>query len=82
MRLVKIEHDGRCGEGVLVGEDVHLVGDWSPGAADKTPFNLGTKTVSELQALLDASKTDSGHPGRRWAADNQAQGVRNPRLRR
>ena len=41
---------------MLIDEDVHVVGEWRPGPADKTPFSLGTKAVSELQTLLSGAK--------------------------
>ena len=56
MKLVKIERKGSCAEGVLEGEQVHVVGGWSSGPADKSPFTLGVKPLQQLRDLLDGGK--------------------------
>ena len=55
MKLVKIERNGAAAEGVLVGDDVRVIGGWRPGVADDNPFTLGSKGVDELQGLLDGA---------------------------
>jgi 2-keto-4-pentenoate hydratase/2-oxohepta-3-ene-1,7-dioic acid hydratase in catechol pathway len=55
MKLVKVERNGATAEGVLVGEDVRIVGGWRPGPADRTPFTLGCKGLDDLNSLLAAS---------------------------
>ena len=55
MKLVKFEREGASAEGVLVGEDVHVIGAWRQGPADRAPFTLGYKPPSDLTALLDAA---------------------------
>ena len=52
MKLVKIERNGSCAEGVLDGETVQVLGGWRPGPADKAPFTLAIKPLMELQRLL------------------------------
>ena len=55
MKLVKFEREGASAEGVLVGDDVHVVGGWRQGPADRAPFTLGFRTTAELQTLVSAS---------------------------
>ena len=50
MRLVKFELDGRCGEGVVVGDLVHVVGNLVAGAADDAPFTLPGLSADALAA--------------------------------
>ena len=52
MKLVKVERNGATAEGVLVGEEVRIIGSWQPGIADRNSFALSQKTLSELQELL------------------------------
>ena len=52
MKLVKIERNGSCAEGVLDGETVQVLGGWRSGPADKAPFTLAIKPLTELQRLL------------------------------
>ena len=55
MKLVKVERDGVTAQGVLVGDEVRLIGGWHAGSAGATPFTLGGKDAGELEGLLDAS---------------------------
>ncbi len=55
MKLVKVERGGATVEGVLVDEEVRLIGGWHAGPADATAFTLGGKGAGELEHLLDAS---------------------------
>ena len=52
MKLVKIERKGATAEGVLVGDEIRIIGAWRPDIADRTPFTLGQKSLGELQELL------------------------------
>ena len=52
MKLVKVERNGSTTEGVLVGDDVRILGGWQLGPAERTPFTLGGKGASELKDLL------------------------------
>jgi 2-keto-4-pentenoate hydratase/2-oxohepta-3-ene-1,7-dioic acid hydratase in catechol pathway len=56
MKLVKIEHDGKSAGGVLVGNDVRVVGDWYQRAADDAPFTLSRLRVAELERLVNESR--------------------------
>jgi 2-keto-4-pentenoate hydratase/2-oxohepta-3-ene-1,7-dioic acid hydratase in catechol pathway len=56
MKLVKVERGGATAEGVLVGDQVQIVGGWRQGGAERAPFTLSQKSVAELQALLAAAK--------------------------
>ena len=56
MKLVKIERNGATAAGVLVGDEVRIIGGWLPGPADRTPFSLSSKTAGELKALLQAAR--------------------------
>ena len=55
MKLVKVERRGSTAEGILVGEDVHIVGGWRLGAADRNPFTLSYKGSAELEVSLAAA---------------------------
>ena len=55
MKLVKIERHGATAEGVLVGEEIRIIGAWRPDIADRSPFTLGQKSLGELQGLLSAA---------------------------
>ena len=55
MKLVKVERGGATAQGVLVGDDVRLIGGWQPGPADASPFTLSGKNTGELARLLEAS---------------------------
>lgn len=55
MKLVKVERSGASAEGVLIGEDVRIIGGWRPGAAEHCPFTLSRKGLSELKDLLGQS---------------------------
>lgn len=55
MKLVKVERDGATAEGVLVGDEMRLIGGWSPGPAEAAPFTLSGKGADELGRLFDAS---------------------------
>ena len=55
MRLVKIERDGSTAEGIIVGDNIHIIGEWVQGVADRTPFTLSFKSVDSLRLLLSAS---------------------------
>ena len=55
MKLVKIQRNGASAEGVLVGEDVRIIGGWRPGNADANPFTLSKKPLTELRDLLAAA---------------------------
>lgn len=52
MKLVKIERDGSCAEGVVFGDEVRIIGDWRSGPAECSAFKLGGKPVDELNRLL------------------------------
>ena len=52
MKLVKVERNGATAEGVVVGEQVRIIGRWRSGSPDKNSFALSQKTLSELQELL------------------------------
>jgi 2-keto-4-pentenoate hydratase/2-oxohepta-3-ene-1,7-dioic acid hydratase in catechol pathway len=56
MKLVKIERGGATAEGVLVGEQVRIIGGWQRCAAERTPFTLSYQSPAELQQLLSTSK--------------------------
>jgi 2-keto-4-pentenoate hydratase/2-oxohepta-3-ene-1,7-dioic acid hydratase in catechol pathway len=56
MKLVKLERGGATAEGVLVDEQVQIIGGWQRSAAERTPFTLSYQTPAELQQLLSASK--------------------------
>jgi 2-keto-4-pentenoate hydratase/2-oxohepta-3-ene-1,7-dioic acid hydratase in catechol pathway len=55
MKLVKVEHNGACAEGILLGEDIKIIGAWRPGSAERSSFTLSQKSMSELKALLSNS---------------------------
>ena len=55
MKLVKIERNGSCAEGVLDGETVQVLGGWRAGPSDKAPFTLPVKPLAELQRLLSGA---------------------------
>ena len=56
MKLVKIERNGATAEGAVIGDDVRIIGGWTPGPAERTPFTLGGKELNELIRLVAASK--------------------------
>ena len=56
MKLVKVERDGSCAQGVLDGETVQVVGEWRAGPAEKAPFNLAIKPLPELRALVERAQ--------------------------
>ena len=53
MRLVKVERDGATAQGILSGDDVRIVGGWTPGPAHRTPFSLGGMSLTALKLALD-----------------------------
>jgi 2-keto-4-pentenoate hydratase/2-oxohepta-3-ene-1,7-dioic acid hydratase in catechol pathway len=55
MKLVKVERDGATAQGVLVGEDVRIVGGWRSGPAATAPFTLGGMPLEALKSALDQS---------------------------
>jgi 2-keto-4-pentenoate hydratase/2-oxohepta-3-ene-1,7-dioic acid hydratase in catechol pathway len=55
MKLVKVERGGATADGVLVGQDVRVVGGWRPGPAGRNPFTLGGMGLGELNDLLGRS---------------------------
>ena len=56
MKLVKVERGGATAQGVLVGDDVRLIGGWHPGPADIAPFTLSGRGMDEIERLLDVSE--------------------------
>ncbi len=56
MKLVKIARKDANAEGVLVGNDVKIIGSWRHGRADDSPFTLGGKSLDELNTLLRGSQ--------------------------
>ena len=55
MKLVKIERKGATAAGVLVGDNVRIIGEWRPGPADQAPFSLSYQSSRELKTLLAAA---------------------------
>ncbi len=55
MKLVKVEREGATAEGIVVGDDVHIIGGWRSGPADKAAFTLSYKGEPELRSLLGAA---------------------------
>ena len=55
MKLVKVERGGETAQGVLVGDEVRLIGEWRPGPADVAPFTLSRLATGELEAALASS---------------------------
>ena len=43
---------GTEAEGVLVGDEIRIIGAWRPGIADRNAFTLSQKSLDELQELL------------------------------
>ena len=52
MKLVKIERGGATAQGVLVGEEVRVIGGWHPGGAEVAAFTLGGMAVDAIEVLL------------------------------
>ena len=55
MKLVKVERGGETAQGVLVVDEVRLIGKWRPGPADVAPFTLSRLATGELEAALASS---------------------------
>lgn len=55
MKLVKLELDGRSGQGVLEHNQVRLIGDSHDSAADESSFDLPRRSLREMEMLLLAS---------------------------
>ncbi len=52
MKLVKVERGGASAQGVLVDDEVRVVGGWVPGPADAAPFTLSCMALGEIEAAL------------------------------
>ena len=52
MKLVKIERNGACAEGIVDGADIRIIGGWTHAPSDRARFSLGAKSRGELKALL------------------------------
>ena len=52
MKLVKVQRNGATAQGVLVGEEVRIIGGWHEGAPHRVPFTLSQKGMRELNDLL------------------------------
>jgi 2-keto-4-pentenoate hydratase/2-oxohepta-3-ene-1,7-dioic acid hydratase in catechol pathway len=55
MKLVKLELDGKSGQGVLEHNQVRLVGDLLDSPADESSFDLPRRSQREIESLLLAS---------------------------
>jgi 2-keto-4-pentenoate hydratase/2-oxohepta-3-ene-1,7-dioic acid hydratase in catechol pathway len=55
MKLVKFSQGDRNGEGVLVGEHIHLAGAWRAGPVDEAPFELARAEPEAWPAMVAAS---------------------------
>lgn len=51
MKIVKVERDGEVAEGLLEGEEVHIVGAWHEGPAELAPFSLSRRLGEDRDAL-------------------------------
>ena len=40
MKMVKVERGGINAEGIVVGDDVRIFGEWRRGPADAAPFDF------------------------------------------
>ncbi len=57
MKLARILRQGMCAEGVLNGENVHIIGGWRGGDPGTTAFALPAQSLSELnRAASDATE--------------------------
>lgn len=52
MRLVKFSVGDRSAAGILLGDVVHVVGDWWPGPASGAPFGLASLDATGLERAL------------------------------
>lgn len=55
MKLVKFSQGGRNAEGVLVGDEVRMVGGWRDGPGDQAPFELSRAAPQAVPGLLASS---------------------------
>jgi 2-keto-4-pentenoate hydratase/2-oxohepta-3-ene-1,7-dioic acid hydratase in catechol pathway len=56
MKLVKFSQGDRNGEGVLVGDQVRIVGGWRAGPVDEAPFELSRASPEAVSGLLAGSE--------------------------
>ena len=55
MKLIKFSYQGRSAEGVVIGDNVHVITSWN-SAAEHPPFTLPTYSRNDLQALAAECK--------------------------
>ena len=55
MKIVKVERSGSHSQGILDGENVHLVGGWHEGSAQEGAFSLPGQSLEQLRQLAAAS---------------------------
>jgi 2-keto-4-pentenoate hydratase/2-oxohepta-3-ene-1,7-dioic acid hydratase in catechol pathway len=58
MKLVKFSQGNRNGEGVLAGDQIHIVGGWRVGPVDEAPFELSRASPETVSKLLTGSELD------------------------
>jgi 2-keto-4-pentenoate hydratase/2-oxohepta-3-ene-1,7-dioic acid hydratase in catechol pathway len=56
MKLVKFSQGDQNAEGVLVGEQIHLIGGWRRGPVDEAPFELSRMLPEDILPVLGASE--------------------------
>jgi 2-keto-4-pentenoate hydratase/2-oxohepta-3-ene-1,7-dioic acid hydratase in catechol pathway len=56
MKALKIVHRGACAAGLLVGDEVAVVGRWHEGPAHQAPFDLPTQPIECWPALAAAAR--------------------------
>lgn len=55
MKALKIVYRGQCASGLLVGDEVAVVGAWHPGPPERAPFELATEHPAEQWPALAAA---------------------------
>ena len=61
MKIVKVERAGRVAEGLLDGDDVHIVGAWRDGPAELAPFALSKRLAEDMSVLPADARRPVGH---------------------
>lgn len=55
MKALKIAYRGQCASGLLLGDEVAVVGAWYPGPPERAPFDLATTHPAEHWSSLAAA---------------------------